>query len=120
MLLGVGPLAVRAAFGPTAEAGKFIRTLPRAECIVAYSTELPQGLVYYAGRRIDFYRRRDRHALAAMKDALATRGKLILVTDQRGLEEVGAFSRPTILTRHNGLVVVRLTPATYQSRNGAE
>ncbi|MHB9134074.1 MAG: ArnT family glycosyltransferase [Armatimonadota bacterium] len=117
LVLGAGSLYTFSTSGVVALVGQYVRQCPANEPLLAYCGNTPEGLVYYARRPVVFCTKSRPNALARVRDSLRERPSALLVTDATGLQDVRAFSTPTVLHRVEPLLVVRITPLPHLGGN---
>jgi len=113
VLIGIAPLNCVNIHGPSADAGTALRWYA-APHTVAYcpGKDLPENLVFYGRREIEFVKRRNAESIGRLADVLKANGQLLLVTDAPGLQQVETLGQVTVHTRLEYFIIVRV-----QSRN---
>lgn len=116
LLLGVVPMYFTSLFGPVRDVGLYLRDIERDRPVLTYMTacpvepENPEGLTYYARRKVDFHSSKDRNPVADVMAAVTRHREILLVTDWKGLDEMSRVTTPVVLKRFPFFIVARLTP----------
>lgn len=119
ILLGGLPLAVRSAYGRTAEIGRYLRTLPPHEMVLTSYPNTSEGLVYYAHRRINFHHPLDPALARELRALLRAQPSVVVLTDAAGSERMQSYGNCQVLRRDGALLIVRVraVPAMRGSRH---
>ncbi len=112
LLLGVAPLVIRAAYGPSVAIGRFLRTqAPEAAVYTYLDGKTCEGLVYYARRRVNFLPYAAPEALTTLIHELNARRTVLVITDTTGYRMVKDLGNSSVLKEIGAFRVVKLASA---------
>ncbi len=108
LALAGAPLVVQSAYGTTAAVGRALSTLPPGEPIITLTEHTSESVVYYARRPLIFKDNIDADFLAALHDALATHGHVVIATEESHVLALRTFGAVRVLTTVDGIAIVQV------------
>lgn len=114
LLVGVMPIAIQSAYGPSAEVGRFLRQFDHRVPIYALYPNGSESLVYYARRPINIRPEEQGPIREETHVLLAREAKAIIVTNQSGFENLQGHGQATFIRRFGDVLVAEFRGASYQ------
>jgi 4-amino-4-deoxy-L-arabinose transferase-like glycosyltransferase len=112
LFLAVAPLAIRSSYRYSVDVGTFLRTCPPG-AVVNYSAHPSEDLTYYAQRTITLLSRNAdsrQDCVQTLRDDLAREGRVVVVTDMRGIGDLYAVGHMSVLKEFGDIRVIEIRP----------
>ncbi len=107
LLLGVLPLLVRSAYGPSAEIGQYLHTLTAEDRIFSFCPMPSESLVYYAQRQIDFYDMDNPRIYQDLLQAYLRATPVVVITDADGANRLQTAGDSRLLRQFGEIRILR-------------